>query len=90
LDAPWWALFAQRILEYSRSLGPFQYLRYELVAILKDSERFVFASAEQIHVDLERQQVTREKVLKDYQFSAPSAYSPVREATGPGSYVAAV
>jgi len=82
-------LFAQRILEYSRSLGDFQYLRYELVAILKESDRFVFATAEQIHVDLERQQVTREPVLKGYQFSAPSVYSPVREATRPGSYVAA-
>lgn len=82
-------LFAGRLLEYSKSLGKHQALRYELVAIRKGQDRFLFEVVEEIHVNLLLGTVERTQVSPDYRFSSPSRYSPVREATKPGSYVAA-
>lgn len=82
-------LFEQKLLEYSRSLGDFPELTYEVVAIFKASECFEFCHVESARVDLRTGEVRRERVHEGYDFSQPSKFSPVREASHPGSYVRA-
>ena len=81
-------LFERRLLEYSKSLGDFDHLRYEIVAIRKEEGCFRREAVERVQVDLRRHTVERQRLVSDYDFSSPSTYSPVREATHPGSYVA--
>ncbi len=83
-------LFDQKLLTYSRSLEyalgrPVEHLRYEYVVIRKGKERFLFDHVGNFFVDLGRAQVREEK-LEDFDFAAPSRYSPVRESVAPGSF----
>jgi hypothetical protein len=80
-------LFEQKILEYSRSLGDFPSLSYEVVAIFKGEQRFEFRHVETARVDRTTGAVVRERLDEHYDFARPSKYSPVREASAPGSYV---
>jgi hypothetical protein len=81
-------LFAQRLREYARSLGDYPALRFEVVAILKENGRFRFQAVESVSLDPEGR-VERTALDSKYRFEEPSRYSPVREASKPGSYVAA-
>lgn len=81
--------FDGRLIDYAASLGTFDRFRFELVSIQKGNERFEYVHVDSFFVDLKLRSVERYRVQPDFDFSAPSRYSPVRESRGPGSYVRA-
>ncbi len=85
------ALFNDKLIKYSLSIQhalnrPVEKLRYEYVAITKQEDRFAFWHVGNFRVDLNTHQVTEEKLVPEFDFAAPSKFSPVRESTAPGSF----
>lgn len=85
------ALFNEKLVKYSLSLQhalgrPVERLRYEYVAITKMEDRFAFWHVGNFRVDLNTHQVSEEKLIEEFDFAAPSKFSPVRESAAPGSF----
>lgn len=85
-------MFDDKLRRYSLSLQhalgrPLQRLRYEYISIHKTEERFLFVHVGNFRVDFEDQlRVSEEKLIEEFDFSAPSKYSPVRESAGVGTF----
>lgn len=85
------ALFNEKLLKYSLSLQhslgrPVERLRYEYIAITKMGDRFAFWHVGNFRVDLNTHQVSEEKLVPEFDFAAPSKFSPVRESAAPGNF----
>ena len=61
-------------------------LRYEYISIHKLPNRFVFVHVGNFRVNLDTNEVTEEKLRPDFDFTAPSKFSPVRESANVGSF----
>lgn len=84
-------LFAEKLLTYARSLEvtlkrPVEAFRFEYVAIFKQPDHFQFLSVGDFHLDMSTGKVEITKRVPEFDFSAPSKYSPVRESSAPGTY----
>jgi hypothetical protein len=85
------ALFNEKLVKYSLSLQhalgrPVERLRYEYVLIHKLPDRFFLWHVGNFRVDLDTQQVSEEKLVADFDFAAPSKFSPVRESALVGTF----
>jgi len=85
------ALFNDKLLRYSLSLQhalsrPVERLRYEYVLIHKFPDKFGFVHVGNFYVDLNTNSVTEEKLVSDFDFAAPSRFSPVRESASVGGF----
>lgn len=84
-------LFEEKLITYSQSLEwslkfPVERFRYEYVSIAKGDREFVFRHVGTFTVDMNGHQVSEEKHDPEFDFSAPSRFSPVRESLAPGSF----
>ncbi|MBX3171749.1 MAG: hypothetical protein KF760_30340 [Candidatus Eremiobacteraeota bacterium] len=84
-------MFEDKLLKYSQSIQhalgrPVEKLRYEYVSIHKLKDRFVFVHVGNFRVDFDTHQVSEEKLQPDFDFTAPSKFSPVRESANVGSF----
>ncbi|MFN8608116.1 MAG: hypothetical protein U0931_11335 [Vulcanimicrobiota bacterium] len=80
-------LFEDKLIRYSQSLQlPARRLRYEYVSIHKLPDRFIFVHVGNFRVDLDQLSVSEEKLRPDFDFTAPSKFSPVRESAEVGSF----
>ena len=84
-------LFDDKLMRYSLSLQhalgrPLKRLRYEYISIHKMPDRFVFVHVGNFRGDFDTQQVSEEKLRPDFDFTAPSKFSPVRESASVGSF----
>lgn len=87
-------LFNDKLLTYAQSIShdidskP-KVFRFEYVAISKGPSEFVFTAVGNFWVDLSTSEVWEKKIVEEFDYSAPSKFSPVRESVAPGSYVKA-
>lgn len=87
-------LFEEKLLRYSQSLPstwgkPLRRLRFEYVSIVKTPTCFEYHPVGNFLVDLENQRVERQPIVGDFDYAAPSRYSPCAETQEPGSYASA-
>ncbi|MBT9584589.1 hypothetical protein IV102_14690 [bacterium] len=85
------ALFNEKLIKYSLSLQhglgrPVERLRYEYVLIHKLPDQFFLWHVGNFRVDLNNHQVSEEKLVPDFDFTAPSKFSPVRESDSVGVF----
>ena len=85
------ALFNEKLIKYSLSLQhglgrPVEHLRYEYILIHKQDDHFSLWHVGNFRVDLDRGCVSEEKLVPDFDFSAPSKFSPVRESASVGTF----
>ncbi len=63
-------------------------IRYEYISIQKAKESFLYQHVGNFYFDRATQLIREEKVDSDFDFSARTEHSPIRETTGRGSYEA--
>lgn len=80
-------MFDDKLIRYSQSLQlKARRLRYEYISIHKLPDRFVFVHVGNFRVNLDTNEVIEEKLRPDFDFTAPSKFSPVRESANVGSF----
>jgi hypothetical protein len=81
-------LFEQKLVAYSRTLGEGTF-EFEYVAILKGETSFDFLAVSRFRVETASGRISEEKLVPDFNYSAPAAYSHIKETVGYGTYVPA-
>jgi hypothetical protein len=81
-----WDLFERKLLDYTRSLGNGTF-EFEYVVIQKGATSFDFLPVGRFRVDTESGKIDEEKLVPGFDYSAPAAFSHIKETAGYGTYV---
>jgi hypothetical protein len=81
-------LFEGKLVGYAGTLGE-GIFEFEYVAILKGETSFEFLPVARFRVDTQSGCISEEKLVPDFDYSAPAAYSHIKETIGYGTYVPA-
>lgn len=81
-------LFEQKLIAYAHTVGD-GIFEFEYVAILKGETSFDFLPVSRFRVDTRTDQITEQKLVPDFDYRAPAAYSHIKETVGYGTYVPA-
>ena len=79
-------LFERKLLEYARTLGD-GVIEFEYVAIQKGPSSFEFLPVARFRADTTSGNITEEKLVPGYDYSAPATYSHIKDTKGHGTYV---